>query len=383
MKTANMFTNYVLCIFCEFYLISSVLCQSHNFFGRNCPLKVSEGLRKCKIYIDNFMLDFNDFRDWTSKLGETTKVMLEVSCGRNGRIFLPWPMKANGLIKLEVTGCTIEGFSSEFNKSSKLVDELEDLVLDNCVSKTSLDNIFDIIYKPVSREYDCGQESLHSVVRRNMSYSFKDSKLQKLTKHQEHLLMSSADVLTNKAKHAKYICRYPNLEHIDESTSRSRSKLYLRLMTSYSEYPKLQTFLLSDNGYTRIPREFVDWQASFPQLEYLDMSKNNIAKFNFLGTSLKGNGIRKRPLVVNLSYNTITVIPINIVDYMTATVPVIVDLTGNPLNCDCNFLRYKRYVMDVLRNYPVFSRLSAITCYSVSMGRRTRLIDYSNNNCLF
>jgi hypothetical protein len=110
-------------------------------------------------------------RDWTSKLGETTKVMLEVSCGRNGRIFLPWPMKANGLIKLEVTGCTIEGFSSEFNKSSKLVDELEDLVLDNCVSKTSLDNIFDIIYKPVSREYDCGQESLHSVVRRNMSYS--------------------------------------------------------------------------------------------------------------------------------------------------------------------------------------------------------------------
>lgn len=383
MKTTNMFTNYVLCIFCGFNLIVSVLCQSPNFFDRNCPVNVAERVRKCKIYIDNFKLDFNDFREWTSKLSEATKVILEVSCSKNGRIFLPWPMKANGLIKLEVTGCTLEGFTSEFNKSSKLVDELQDLVLDNCVSKTSLDNIFNIIYKPVSQEFDCGQETLHSAVRRNMSYSFKESKHQKLTKHQVHLLMSSADVLINKAKHAQYICRYPNLEHIDESTSRSRSKFYLRLMTSYSEYPKLHTFLLSDNGYTRIPQEFVDWQTSFPQLEYLDMSKNNIAKFNFLGTSLKGNGIRKRPLVVNLSYNAITVIPINIVDYVTATVPVIVDLTGNPLNCDCNFLRYKRYVMDVLHKYPMFRRLSAITCQSANVGRRMRLVDYSNNNCLF
>lgn len=383
MKTTNMFTNYVLWIFCGFNLILSVRCQSHNFFDRNCPLNMAENIRKCKIYIDNFMLDFNDFREWTSKLSQSTKVILEVSCSRNGRIFLPWPMKANGLIRLEVTGCTLEGFTSEFNKSSNLVDELEDLVLDNCISKTNLDNIFDIIYKPVSRQYDCGQETLYSVVRRNISYSFKDSKHTKLTKHQERLLMSAGDVLINKAKHAQYICRYPNLEHIDESTSRSRSKLYLRLMTSYSEYPKLQTFLLSENGYTRIPQEFVDWQTSFPQLEYLDMSKNNIVKFNFLGKSLKGNGIRKRPLVVNLSYNAITVIPINIVDYMTATVPVIVDITGNPLKCDCNFLRYKRYVMDVLHKYPMFRRLSAITCHSANVGRRIRLIDYSNNNCIF
>jgi hypothetical protein len=45
-------------------------------------------------------------------------------------MFLPWPMKAKGLVKLEVRGCTLEGFTSEFNKSSKLVDELQDLTLD-------------------------------------------------------------------------------------------------------------------------------------------------------------------------------------------------------------------------------------------------------------
>jgi hypothetical protein len=300
-------------------------------------------------------------------------------------MFLPWPMKAKGLVKLEVRGCTLEGFTSEFNKTSKLVDELQDLTLDSCDSVMSLDNIFDLIYTPVSQEYDCGQQKIHSSVIRNMTYSFPDlnPKDQSLNTHQEDLLMSSSDVLIDKSEQTRYTCRYPNLEYIDKSTSRSRSKLHLRLMTDYSTYPNLRTFLLSDNGYKRIPQEVVNWRKSFPQLEYMDMSKNSITKFDFLGTSFNRRIRRNRPLVVNLSYNSVKTIPYNIVEYMNGTLPIIVDLTGNPFSCDCSFLRYKKYVIDVVRKYPKFKRLSLIKCYSTRTGRRIKLVDYNNYNCLF
>lgn len=385
LKATKMLKNNVFVILIGLSFISFILCQSRNYFDRKCPVNNRKGVRKCKIYIDNNTLNFNDFRVWTSELAESTKVALEVSCGPNGRMFLPWPMKAKGLVKLEVRGCTIEGFTSEFNKTSKLVDELQDFTLDSCVSVMSLDDIFDLIYTPVSQEYDCGQQTIHSSVIRNMTYSFPDlnPKDQSLNTHQEDLLMSSADVLVDKSEQTRYTCSYPNLEYIDMSTSRSRSKLHLRLMTDHSKYPKLRTFLLSDNGYKRIPQELINWRKSFPQLEYMDMSKNSITKLDFLGTSFNRRIRRKRPLVVNLSYNSVKTIPYNIVEYMNGTLPIIVDLTGNPFSCDCNFLRYKKYVMDVVRKYPKFKRLSLIKCYSTRTRRRIKLADYDNYNCLF
>lgn len=385
LKATKILKNNVFVILIGLSFISFILCQSRNYFDRKCPVNNRKGVRKCKIYIDNNTLNFNDFRVWTSELAESTKVALEVSCGPNGRMFLPWPMKAKGLVKLEVRGCTIEGFTSEFNKTSKLVDELQDFTLDSCVSVMSLDNIFDLIYTPVSQEYDCGQQTIHSSVIRNMTYSFPDlyPKDQSLNTHQEDLLMSSADVLVDKSEQTSYTCRYPNLEYIDRRASRSRSNLYLGLMTDYSKYPKLHTFVLSDNGYKRMPQELINWRKSFPQLEYMDMSKNSITKFDFLGTSFNRRIRRKRPLVVNLSYNSVKTIPYNIVEYMNGTLPIIVDLTRNPFRCDCNFLRYKKYVMDVVRKYPKFKRLSQIKCYSIRTRRRITLADYNNYNCLF
>jgi hypothetical protein len=68
--------------------------------------------------------------EWTSRLGRSIKVSLEVSCGPNGWFFLPWPMKARGLTKLDVNGCGIEGFFTEFNVTNRnLVDELKDFSL--------------------------------------------------------------------------------------------------------------------------------------------------------------------------------------------------------------------------------------------------------------
>lgn len=378
-----MFIKNVLGIVIVSCLVIDISCQSGRYFNRNCPYDRRNRMRKCKLFVEDG-LDFNEFRSWTSRLGRSIKVSLEVSCGPNGWFFLPWPMKARGLTKLDVNGCGIEGFFTEFNVTNRnLVDELKDFSLKNCVLMADVDSIYDIIYKPVSKEYDCGQQSLSRVVRRNISYTFPDLNQQKLSIEQANLLMSSGDELIKKARQKRYTCRYSNLEYIDESISRSRSKLFLRFMTAYSEYPKLKTFMISSNGYKRIPPVLVDWVTSFPQLSYLDMSYNNVAKFDFLGTTVMRYSRRRGPLVVNLSHNSVTTIPLNIEDYITGRAPIIVDLTGNPLRCNCNFLRYKRYVTSVVRKYRKYKRLLLITCSSGRSRRRYRLSTYKNNNCVF
>ena len=362
-------------------LILTVICQSRGYFNRNCPVNRSNDVRECKMYVDT-RLNFIDFRQWTSGLGNAVKVSLDITCSSNGRVYIPWPMKANGLVKLTIEGCTLEGYASEFNTPTRLKDELQDLSLDNIVIVSNLDSIFDIIYKPVTPEYDCGQQTLRSAVRRNISYMFPNINDQRLSKRHEALLMSSADELIKKSKQKRYRCNYSELNYIDQSLSRTRSKLYLRLMTAYSEYPELQTFLIADNGYRRVPQELIDWRKSFPQLTLLDMSKNKISKFDFLGAPFKRMNTRSQPLVADLSNNLVTTIPLNMPDYLTGSVPIIVDLTGNPLNCNCDFLRYKNYAMEAIRRFGRYNHLSQITCYSPRSGRKISLANYRNNNCL-
>ncbi|CAC5389674.1 unnamed protein product [Mytilus coruscus] len=260
-----MLSRHIFGILVGINLIIAVICQSRSYFNRNCPENRANGVRECKIYV-NTRLDFINFRQWTSALGNVVKVSLDVTCSSNGRIYLPWPMKATGLIKLNVEGCILEGFASEFNKPTNLKDELQELSMDNCVIVSNLDSIFDIIYKPVTQEYDCGQQTLRSAVRRNISYMFPNINDQQLSKRHEALLMSSSDELIKKAKQKRYRCNYSELNYIDQSLSRTRSKLYLRLMTAYSEYPKLQTFLIADNGYRTVPQELIDWRTSFHNL---------------------------------------------------------------------------------------------------------------------
>ncbi|XP_052060742.1 uncharacterized protein LOC127701019 [Mytilus californianus] len=345
----------------------------------NCPQNIAANLRKCEIFVDS-RLDFIDFKQWTSELERTVTVSLDVTCSSKGVFFLPWPMKARGLIKLNVKGCVLEGFFSESLTPTNLKDELQELSLEDCVIASNLKRGVYLFNTPLTKEIDCGQQTLQRSVWRNISYMV-TNKMEDITIDEFLKVFSSLNQFFNRLGQIKYRCKYSNLKYIDESISISRSKYSFLLMTAYSDFPKLHTFRWTDNGYISVPQELIDWRKYFPQLKLLDLSYNRITKFNFLESPSTEKVSKSEPLVVDLSQNSVTEIPVDMQDYLTGSVPIIVDLTGNPLRCDCNFLRYKNYVMNALKRFQKYENLSRITCHSAKMHRKVQLVNYFNNNC--
>ncbi|CAC5389672.1 unnamed protein product [Mytilus coruscus] len=360
-------------------LILAVTCQSRSFFDMNCPQNKAANLRKCEIFVDS-RIDFIDFGKWTSELESTVKVSLDVTCSKKGVFSLPWPMKARGLIKLNVKGCVLEGFFPESLTPTNLKDELQELSLDTCVIVSNLKRVIYLFNTPLTKEIDCGQQTLQRSVWRNISY-MSTNNMEDVTIDQFLKVFSSFEHFLNRPKQIRYRCKYSNLKYIDESISSTRSKYSFLLMTAYADFPKLHTFRWIDNGYRSIPQELIDWRKYFPQLKLLDLSYNNVTKFDFLGAPSSETASKSEPLVVDLSQNSVAEIPINMPDYLTGSVPIIVDLTGNPLRCDCNFLRYKSYVMNALKRYEKYEKLSRITCNSAIKHRKIQLVNYRNNNC--
>ncbi|CAC5389673.1 unnamed protein product [Mytilus coruscus] len=359
-------------------LILTVTCQSRSFFDMNCPQNKAANFRKCEVFVDS-RLDFIDFKQWTSELETAVTVSLDVTCSSKGVFFLPWPMKARGLIKLNVKGCVLEGFFQDSLTPTNLKDELQELSLENCVIAVNMKRVIDLFNTPLTQEIDCGQQTVQRSVWHNISYMF-TNKMDDIA-IDEYLRKFSFDQFFNRLRHIKYRCNYSNLKYIDDSISRSRGKNRFLLMTAYSDFPKLNTFRWTDNGYRSVPQELIDWRKYFPQLKLLDLSYNNISKFNFLGAPSTEMVSKSDPLVVDLSQNSVAEIPVDMPDYLTGSVPIIVDLTGNPLRCDCNFLRYKKYVMNALKRFEKYENLSEITCYSAIMHRKIQLVNYRNNNC--
>ncbi|XP_063442546.1 uncharacterized protein LOC134722846 [Mytilus trossulus] len=361
-------------------LILTVICQSRSFFDMNCPQNKAANFRKCEVFVDSH-LDFTDFKQWTSELERAVKISLDVTCSSKRVFFIPWPMKARGLTKLNVKGCILDGFFSESFTPTHLKDELQELSLDNCVITVNMKQVIRLLSTPLTQEIDCGQQTLQRSVWRNITYTPMATNKQDDIETENFVWNFSFDELLNRIRHRGYRCKYLNLTYLDEGISTSRSKYHFHLMTAYSDFPKLHTFLSPNNGYSNVPQELTDWRKSFPQLRLLDLSDNFITQFNFLGAPSTEKISKSKPLVVNLSKNSITEIPEDMQDYLTGSVPIIVDLTGNPLSCDCNFLRYKHYVMNVLKRFKQYEKLSGITCYSAIMHQKIQLANYRNNNC--
>ncbi|XP_071173662.1 uncharacterized protein [Mytilus edulis] len=370
---------HLLGILVGIYLILAVSCQSRSFFDMNCPQNISVNLRKCEVFVES-RLYFSDFRHWTSELESVVKVSLNVTCSSKGIFILPWPMKARGLIKLNVKGCVLAEYFSESLTPTNLKDELLELFLENCVIASNVKHSIDAFNKPVSQEIGCGQQTLQRSVWRNISYTNTNG-MADITIDDFLKFFSSLDQFLNRIIQIRYRCKYSYLEYIDESIGSIRSKNSILMMTAYSDFPKLHTFLWTYNGYSSVPKELTDWRKYFPQLELLDLSYNNITKFNFLGAPFTNTVSKPEPLVIDLTYNSVTEIPVDMPDYLTGSVAIIVDLTGNPLMCDCNFLRYKNYVMHALKIFQKYKNLSRITCHSVIMHRKIQLVNYTNNNC--
>lgn len=355
-----------------------ICCQSDVYFERNCPQL--DGSRYCKFDVGS-RLDFNDFKAWAQQLPSRTRLHMKVSCRRDARFLLPWPMRAKGLKTLQVHGCVIEGLFSEIGVRTNLLDELEVMEIDSCSVISTVQTLFDITVKHITKEYNCGQQTLKRSIWRNVTYIFPEDG-QQTQNFSSDLIINTSEVDFKIAENQDYKCIFPHLEYLEKSYAKSSSKVMY--MVKNSAFPNVKTFILANDGYPNVPDELLKWYATFPQLRYLDLSRNSISTFDFLAAPYTGSIGRTDPLLVSLSKNQVSTIPPNIMDHLSNTVPIIVDLTDNPLTCNCDFWRYKNYVLKVVQMYPKLKYLTKITCYSNQFRTWIKLqkFDVSNNICL-
>nr|QNL15307.1 toll-like receptor 6.1 [Littorina littorea] len=96
------------------------------------------------------------------------EVAVDLQCQEEGMVSLPWPMRAPGLVKLNVTSCLLLDKYADFNTSAEQIpDSLRFLDMHDCVWLNYPDEVNYVIRnaKSVSSEFECGQDSTLVVYR--------------------------------------------------------------------------------------------------------------------------------------------------------------------------------------------------------------------------
>ncbi|CAG5115591.1 unnamed protein product [Candidula unifasciata] len=118
---------------------------------------------------------FQTLRDWLRGIPGIS-VFVDVSCSNGGHISLPWPMKANGVVGVLVSGCILKGKYADFGNPdiSLIPDQLRVLEIRNSVWLSDGSG-YDILRSPaglanLTSDYDCGQDStIEYLVTNNVS----------------------------------------------------------------------------------------------------------------------------------------------------------------------------------------------------------------------
>ncbi|XP_061197041.1 uncharacterized protein LOC133205283 [Saccostrea echinata] len=288
-----------------------------NFRGdQDCYFKVSE------------QWDFIKFRKWLDNLEPLGKVSLEISCLEGGSIHIPWPMRARNLERVVLKNCHLRGYFAEYNIPSRYPDTLSHRRIENCVTEINLPEWFKMIRNmQFEKSYTCGQESVKTSIWRNNTYRFINVPKTSGAKMLD-IMSQISDIFREKVRSQSFQCHYKNLEYLENSNNPNLGKHFMEDLTLHAYYPKLLTLNLSSNKISKLPEELKKWFASFPSLEYLDMSNNKLKSFSFDVPNLSR---RQRRLHVNLRNNDIHSPPKNFYQYPFRSVPLSIDLRGNPI----------------------------------------------------
>ncbi|KAK3598112.1 hypothetical protein CHS0354_006070 [Potamilus streckersoni] len=117
----------------------------------------------------------------------------------------------------------------------------------------------------------------------------------------------------------------------------------------------LKTLVLSNNQITSLPFQIF---SGLHSLEYLDISRNYLQTFNIRMDQMKVN-------YLNVSQNLLTTLPDDVRRQLTAQANinnVTVDLTNNPLGCDCSTLEFMKWVQDEKKSRVTLVGFDSYTC---------------------
>lgn len=291
-------------------------CRRNLWGDQECHFKVSDHW------------NFLKFRKWLDNLDPLGDVSLNISCLEGGSIYVPWPMRARNLKKIEIRNCLLRGYFSEYSIQSRYPDSLSHRHIENCATEVSVLEWFNMIRNmQFERSYTCGQESLVKSVVRNNTYRFINMPKVPANKMLD-LLSQISDTFREKVRTQPFQCHYRNLLYLENSENPSLGKHFMEDLTLHAYYPKLLALNLSANKIPYLPEELREWFTSFPNLRYLDLSNNKIKSFSFDDPKFS---MRNYGLHVNLRNNTIHKHPRDFYQYPHRSIPISVDLRGNPI----------------------------------------------------
>ena len=318
-------------------------------------------LVECNVR-DGQFLDYRDVRDWTAGKPSSQRYHVSIRC-YGGKIFLPWPYRAQRVVSLQVHDCHVYGMFSEWNKTNVLADELEYLETANIVVHSSIEEIFNRVsnINKLRPDYECGQQTLVTSLVRNVNYDF-DITVDDFLKYQhvmDQLLTQDPNELFIGKRPKNYKCVYPQLRYLENSGNSNMAKLHFKIIEESTEYPALEVYDLSSNNFREIPAELrnIDFRL-FPNLRKIDLSKNKIEQISF---NFPAQESVQKSIFIDMSSNRIDSIPEKLVEDLRRNPNVIIDVRSNPLQCSCELLPFRQYI-STRYSSPSLSELRDVTC---------------------
>lgn len=342
--------------------------DSESEFEKSCSSD-SMGNRNCSIVVPNNW-NFLKFRRWLEKLnGNVKDVRLDLTCLDGGTVFLPWPFRARNLRKIRVKNCLIDGYYSEYNTKTKYTNTVRDMALIDVSILTDINQLIEMnLNDPLEKSSTCGQETNVRFIQRNVSFHFVPTK----SPPSLHRLQDGFDTLAEKSKTQPFTCHFEDLLFLEHTGSKSISRIHFDTMTDHSVYPKLKVFNFSSNYLPDLPRQLEQWWKFFPSLRFLDLSNNEIRSFSF-----DHPDVSLEYLYISLANNNITSVPQDLFSYLSGKTPILINLLGNPIHCDCRVSALSQYLRGLRIIAPHFKDLSNVQCHSPSnlAGRKVRTVN--------
>lgn len=356
-------------IFVAFSLSKCFVIDTVPEFEKNCLTGIS-GERNCSFVVPN-KWNFLRFRKWLEKLNEkVTDVRLDLECLDGATVFLPWPFRARNLRKIHVKNCLIDGYYSEYNTKSIYSNTVRDMALIDVAILTDINQLIEMnLNDPLEKSSTCGQETNIRFIQRNVTFQFVPTR----SPPSIHRLQDGFDSLAEKSKAQAFTCHFDELVYLEHSGSSSISRIHFDTMTDHSVYPNLKVFNFSSNYLPTLPRQLNQWWNYFPSLRLLDLSNNNLKSFSF-----EHPDVRQEYLYISLVNNNITSVPQDLFSYMSGKTPILINLLGNPIHCDCKASPLSSYLRKLRLRVPQFKDLSNVKCHSPSnlSGRMVRTVNF-------
>lgn len=337
-----------------------------EYFSRRSTVYI-----QCRLISKDHIWNFDSFRTFIKPLQDnrdTTRYAIDVVCEQGLSIVLPWPMKAYNLWFLSVRSCDIYNFMTEFSRQDlgNIEDYLNVLDIADTSIYVSFAELLAVMttFQTVSSWVECGSQKLEHFVFRNVTREITGVEVVKQTDEDKEEFTEAVGDFHRQSRILDHVCKYQILKAVDESIAEVMASHHMEVFSSNSRFPELTMYNLSDTRLPKIAAKFADWRLTFPKMEYLDLSHNNISSFAIVDHGK----FSSQPGHIDLRFNNITTITEKELKQLKQLETVILKLEDNPFHCDCNIRYFVEFLQDNtnlsaigLANYEYFKTLNCKT----------------------